>query len=66
MRREGVGVIWVGGLDTLELPCTYLICTVGEFCWNKLKLGCCLALRVGEYGLLHKTTMKPLDELPKR
>ena len=57
--KEGVGVIWVGELDTPELPCTCLICTVGEFCWNKLKLGCCLALRVGEYGLLHKTTIKP-------
>ena len=62
----GVGVIWVGGLDTPELPCTCLIYSVGGFCWNKVKLGCRLALKVGEYSLLHKTTIKLLDELPKR
>ena len=56
----------MGGLDTPELPCTCLIYSVGVFCWNKLKLDCRLALKVGEYGLLHKTTMKLLDELPKR
>ena len=47
-------------------------CEVGGRVWelygwrNKLKLGCRLALRVGEYGLLHKTTIKLLDELLKR
>ena len=30
--------------------------SVGEFGWNKLKLDCRLALRVGEYGLYYETS----------
>lgn len=59
-----MGVIWVGGLDTPELPCTCLIYSVRVFCWNKLKLGCRLALKLGEYGLLHKTTIRSAFDSP--
>jgi len=48
--REGVGVIWGGWIGCLRI----IVDSVRKFCWNKLKLNCRLALRVG-------TTIKLLD-----